>query len=44
VKQQYLPDGLTDKKFYVPGNNGYEKEIRAYFERIKGKEDNIQEE
>ncbi len=36
VRQQYLPDGLTDKKFYVPSENGYEKNIRAYFERIKG--------
>lgn len=36
VKQQYLPDGLTDRTFYHPTENGYEKEIRAYFERIKG--------
>ena len=36
VRQQYLPDGLTDKKFYVPSENGYEKNIRDYFERIKG--------
>jgi putative ATPase len=30
VKQQYLPDGLTDRKFYVPSENGYEKKIRKY--------------
>lgn len=34
VKQQYLPDGLTDEVFYEPSENGYEAEIRAYFEKI----------
>ncbi|MBQ8446582.1 MAG: replication-associated recombination protein A [Clostridia bacterium] len=32
VEQQYLPDSLKDRVYYVPGNNGYEntvKEIRA---------------
>ena len=32
VEQQYLPDSLKDKIYYVPGQNGYEntvKEIRA---------------
>ena len=36
VKQQYLPDGLTDRTFYHPSENGYEKTIREYFEKIKG--------
>lgn len=36
VDQQYLPDGLTDRKFYVPSENGYEKNIREYFKKIKG--------
>ena len=36
VKQQYLPDGLTDRMFYHPSENGYEKTIREYFEKIKG--------
>ena len=36
MEQQYLPDGLTDRKFYVPGENGYEKKIREYFKKIKG--------
>lgn len=36
VEQQYLPDGLTDRKFYVPSENGYEKNIREYFKKIKG--------
>lgn len=37
VEQQYLPDAYKDMKFYEPTENGYEKEIRAYFEKI-GKE------
>ena len=36
VKQQYLPDGLTDRKFYRPSENGYEQQIREYFHKIKG--------
>ena len=36
VEQQYLPDGLTDRQFYKPSNNGYEKTIREYFHKIKG--------
>ena len=36
VDQQYLPDGLTGRKFYVPSENGYEKNIREYFKKIKG--------
>lgn len=39
VKQQYLPDGLTDRRFYQPTENGYEKTIRAYFHKIKGTDD-----
>ena len=27
VEQQYLPDSLKDARFYVPGNNGAEKEL-----------------
>lgn len=34
VKQQYLPDGLTDQKFYQPTENGYEAQIREYFKKI----------
>lgn len=34
VKQQYLPDGLTDQVFYEPSENGYEAQIREYYERI----------
>ena len=31
-----LPDGLTDRTFYHPSENGYEKTIREYFNKIKG--------
>lgn len=34
VQQQYLPDGLTDQVFYEPSDNGYEAEIKKYFEKI----------
>ena len=36
VKQQYLPDGLTDRTFYHPSENGYEKTIQEYFNKIEG--------
>ena len=35
VEQQYLPDELVGRKFYVPSENGYEKNIREYFDKIK---------
>lgn len=35
VKQQYLPDGLTDQVFYEPSENGYEAQIREYYKKIK---------
>lgn len=34
VKQQYLPDGLTNQHFYEPSENGYEATIREYFQKI----------
>ena len=36
VEQQYLRDSLKDKIYYVPGQNGYENEVKAIRER-KGK-------
>lgn len=39
VKQQYLPDELKFKKYYVPSGNGYEKRILQYMQYLKG-EDN----
>lgn len=35
VKQQYLPDGLEDSRFYEPGDLGYEVEVKNYFKEIK---------
>lgn len=35
VKQQYLPDELLDTKFYIPSDNGYEKNIQEFFKKIK---------
>ncbi|NQT48856.1 MAG: replication-associated recombination protein A [Chloroflexi bacterium] len=32
VEQRNMPDGLEDRRYYVPGDQGYEKEIEA---RIK---------
>lgn len=34
VKQQYLPDNLTGRRFYIPSDNGYEKTIQEYFHYI----------
>ncbi len=38
VKQQYLPDGLTDCVFYQPGTLGYEVKVREHFAKIKNGE------
>ena len=35
VKQQYLPDGLEDSRFYEPGDLGYEVEVKNYFKKLK---------
>ncbi len=35
VKQQYLPDEIKDAKFYEPGDNGYERQIKAWMKFIK---------
>ncbi|MCI8993103.1 MAG: replication-associated recombination protein A [Eubacterium sp.] len=39
VKQQYLPDGLTDRKFYVPTEIGYEKKIREHMQQLEQQTD-----
>lgn len=36
VKQQYLPDGLVDERFYYPSEEGYEMEIQK---RMKEREE-----
>lgn len=35
VEQQYLPDCVRDKKYYVPGENKNEQAAKAYAEKIK---------
>lgn len=37
VKQQYLPDALKDKKYYVEGDNKNEQAFKAYMDKIKNK-------
>ena len=36
VEQQYLPAELLGEVFYEPSDNGYERQIREYFRKIKG--------
>jgi len=38
VKQQYLPEEIAGERFYIPSDNGYEKEIQRHFENIRGKD------
>ena len=35
VKQQYLPDDIKDKKYYMPDDNPIEQQANAYWENIK---------
>ena len=35
VKQQYLPDEVADKKYYVLSDNGYERKIKQWINFIK---------
>ncbi|MCM1284135.1 MAG: replication-associated recombination protein A [Roseburia sp.] len=35
VRQQYLPDGLTEQVFYEPSENGHEAAIREYYKKIR---------
>ena len=37
VKQDYMPKGLKNKKFYEPGNNKLEMQNKTYWDQIKGK-------
>ncbi len=39
VKQQYLPDAIQNKKYYVPGTNKNEQLTSSYWEQIKGKKE-----
>ena len=35
VEQQYLPDEVKDMQFYIPSENGGEKDVRAWFAKIR---------
>lgn len=35
VVQQYLPDKIKNKKYYIPKNIGYEKGIKEVYERLE---------
>ena len=35
VKQQYLPDAIKNKKYYMPGNNKTEQSFKEYWDKIK---------
>jgi len=37
VKQQYLPDEIKNKQYYVPGNNKNEMAFNNYWENIKNR-------
>lgn len=36
VKQQYLPDNLRDRIYYIPGKNKMEQAASCYWKKIKG--------
>lgn len=40
VPQQYLPDKIKDKVYYVPGNNKQEQAAKEYWDKIKGRKQN----
>ncbi|MBI2862556.1 MAG: AAA family ATPase [Chloroflexi bacterium] len=44
VHQQYLPNALQGRRYYQPGDQGYEQEIRRRLERWRGEEPKEQEE
>ena len=37
IKQQYLPDVIKDKVYYIPGNNKNEKAFKEYWDYIKNR-------
>lgn len=38
VKQQYLPDGLREERFYRPGNLGWERRLAIWLAHLRGEE------
>ncbi|MDI3536899.1 MAG: putative ATPase [Eubacteriaceae bacterium] len=43
IPQQYLPDDLKDVHFYIPGQLGHEKKMKAYLEKIEAIKNNQQD-
>ena len=41
VKQQYLPDELVGRTFYELSDNGYEKNLKEYLEKIRDEAEDI---
>lgn len=39
VDQQYLPDAIRGERFYVPSENGYEKNIREHLDHLRNREE-----
>lgn len=37
VEQQYLPDEIIDKKYYLPTENGHEKKIKEHLHNLKNR-------
>jgi putative ATPase len=37
VEQQYLPDDIKDKHYYIYGNNKLEQATKEYWDKIKKK-------
>ena len=35
VKQQYLPDKIKNKKYYIPKDIGYEKQLKEIYDRLE---------
>ncbi|MGX4598885.1 replication-associated recombination protein A [Faecalimicrobium sp. JNUCC 81] len=38
IKQQYLPDAIKDKKYYIPGENKNEKSFEHYWDSVKNRD------
>lgn len=36
VKQDYIPESFRGRKFYISGDNKYEKATQAYWDKVKG--------
>ncbi|MCH7812122.1 MAG: replication-associated recombination protein A [Chloroflexi bacterium] len=38
VEQSHLPDSLAGRRYYQPGDLGYERTIKEWYEKLRGKE------